>query len=305
MTLESYRRPRMVIRTPDTPVREAARAMDSNHIGCVVVQERGKIVGMVTDRDIALRVIGRGLDSASVGLRDVMTPHPVVLPISADESNAVDLMRRWHVRRIPLVDAGRVVGIITLDDLVLSEDVASDAVADVVRAQLTEPARHKPAGAIHPEKTVRSRSSLRSAGAVRHRARVIQTFHRAARLVKEATGLDDLESAMAALEIVAGGIVRRLTPTEASHLLSQLPVELQEKLQGLPGGPDRSLTRETIEAELMRKLDVEPERASELAAEVGRAFERLVSPGEIADVRAQLPADLRAILTGEVVHLTP
>jgi uncharacterized protein (DUF2267 family) len=73
----------------------------------------------------------------------------------------------------------------------------------------------------------------------------------------------------------------------------------------LPGGPDRTLTRETIEAELVRKLDVEPERATELAREVGSAFERLVSPGEIDDVRAQLPADLKAILSGEVVHLTP
>jgi len=304
--LDAYRRSRMVIRTPETPVREAARAMESNHIGSVVVQERGKIVGIVTDRDIALRVIGPGLDPETVAIRDVMTPHPVVLSISADESKAIELMRRWHIRRIPLLDESRhVVGMITLDDLVLSEDVATEAIADVVRAQLAEPSQYKPAGEIHPVKLIRRRSSVRSAGAARHRARAIQTFHRAARLVQEAAGLDDVEQAMTALEVVAGGIVRRLTSTEASHFMSQLPVELQEKLHELPEGPDRSLTRETIEAELVRRLDLEPERASELAVEVGNAIERLVSPGEIDDVRAQLPADIRAILRGDVVHLTP
>ena len=139
----------------------------------------------------------------------------------------------------------------------------------------------------------------------KHAARAIQTLHEAARWVKDTTGLDDIVQAMTALEVVAGGIVRRLTAAEANDFIAQLPSELHDTLLDLPAGPDRGLTLETIHAELARRLDVEVERAPELARGVGIAIRHLVSEGEIDDVLSQLPPELRQILPDEVAHPTP
>jgi len=110
---------------------------------------------------------------------------------------------------------------------------------------------------------------------------------------------------MTALEVVAGGIVRRLTPAEANDFIAQLPSELHHTLLELPAGPDRGLTLETIQAELARRLDVDAESAPELVRGVGVALRRLVSEGEIGDVLSQLPLELRQLLPDDVAHRTP
>jgi CBS domain-containing protein len=63
MSLKWYRMPQMVALKSSTPVLEAARAIENNNIGAVVVQDNGCVVGIVTDRDLAVRVLGRGLDA--------------------------------------------------------------------------------------------------------------------------------------------------------------------------------------------------------------------------------------------------
>jgi uncharacterized protein (DUF2267 family) len=124
-------------------------------------------------------------------------------------------------------------------------------------------------------------------------------------LVQEATGLDDFAQALAALEAVVGGIVRRLPPDEASDFMAQLPSELRERLLALPPGPDRGLTLETIAVEIAKRLDVDVAVASTLAHRVGTALRYLVSPGELAHVKAQLPEALRPLLNDEILHRTP
>jgi uncharacterized protein (DUF2267 family) len=140
---------------------------------------------------------------------------------------------------------------------------------------------------------------------VRHAARAIQSSQRAATIIREMTGLADTVTALAALESVAGGIVRRITPAEASQFISQLPSELHDVLLALPAGPDRNITRETINADLASRLSVVPERAAALARGVGAALCVLISRGEIADLRAQLPPDIRDLLPERVVHQNP
>jgi uncharacterized protein (DUF2267 family) len=119
------------------------------------------------------------------------------------------------------------------------------------------------------------------------------------------TGLDDLESALTALEVVAGGIVRRLTAGEANDFISQLPSELHERLLDLPAGPDTNVTLETIVAELAARLSVGVGRAAKLVRDVGIAIRNLVSRGEIEQVLAQLPREMHAILPDVVAHQTP
>ncbi len=89
--------------------------------------------------------------------------------------------------------------------------------------------------------------------------------------------------------------MRRLTPEEAEDLIAQLPSLLQPTLYGLPLGPDGLITGETIEQDLVENLSVEPSRAAELLAAVGALIAEMVGPGQMEDVRRQLPASLRDV----------
>ena len=73
MSLRFYRMPRLVALSPSTAVLDAARAIENNNIGAVVVQDQGRVVGIVTDRDLAVRVVGRALDPRTTPLAGVMT----------------------------------------------------------------------------------------------------------------------------------------------------------------------------------------------------------------------------------------
>jgi uncharacterized protein (DUF2267 family) len=172
------------------------------------------------------------------------------------------------------------------------------------------PAVHSPAGrpdaAGHPALAGTRRDRVRTPRDVRHAAHVIQTSRRAAKLVTDLTGLDDFEHAMTALEVVVGCVVRRITPSEAGDFLAQLPSELRSRvIASTPAGPDPGLTRETIEAELSKRLDLEPAHTPRLLDQLGTALEHLVSPGEMSHVRGQLPRDLQSIFRGDVAHRMP
>jgi CBS domain-containing protein len=104
---------------PDTPVQIVARMMDQRAVGAVVVVEQGRPVGIVTDRDLVVRSLALGLpvDARVDGL---MTPDPVLLDATASPHDAVGLFEHHGVRRIPLVEDGRLVGVLTLDDLLVN-----------------------------------------------------------------------------------------------------------------------------------------------------------------------------------------
>lgn len=270
--------------------------MESNHVGVIIVGDHGRPVGLLTDRDIALRVVGRGLDPVTTEIRQVMTPNPAMLPIDGAEEEALELMRDRHVRRIPLVDGERIAGIVTLDDLILDERTDSRSVAALVRAQLEEPATHKPAGETHPTRAL-TETEAEALRARRHAAHVEQTLHHALRIIEEETGLEGFDRAFSALLVVVSGVVRRITPPEAGDFLSQLPAEVRERVASeTRSGPDRGVTRESIDGEMQQRLGVDHAEARELVSRIGAALSRLVSPGELEDVRGQLPEAMRSIL---------
>jgi CBS domain-containing protein len=121
MPLYWYLRPRMVVLNPSSSVLEAARALEENRIGAVLVQDRGRLVGIVTDRDLAVRALGQSLDAKATRIAEVMTPSPVALRPENKRADAIRLMQEHNVRRIPLVEGGQIVGMVTLDDLLLDE----------------------------------------------------------------------------------------------------------------------------------------------------------------------------------------
>jgi uncharacterized protein (DUF2267 family) len=118
--------------------------------------------------------------------------------------------------------------------------------------------------------------------------------------VQADAGLGSLEQAETVLEIVVSSLVRRLTPNEAKDLIAQLPSVLQAPLRALPPGPDKRISRETIEADLVSILDVDSARAAELLEAVGATIAQNVSSGQMSDVQGQLPEDLRGVFSAPV-----
>jgi uncharacterized protein (DUF2267 family) len=117
----------------------------------------------------------------------------------------------------------------------------------------------------------------------------------AARWVRELTGLDNDEQALAALEVVAGGIVRRILPEEANDFVTCLPNELRELLLELPAGPDARLSVQSVQRELANRLVVNVERALEISHGVGIALRWLSLRGGGADVLSHLPREFRIL----------
>ena len=110
---------------------EAAKAMREHGIGAVlVVDDGGDLRGMVTDRDIVVRAIADERDPRQTPVADVSSPDLVVVSPNDDADIAIQNMRERGVRRVPVVDQGRAVGILSLGDMAIERDERS-ALADV------------------------------------------------------------------------------------------------------------------------------------------------------------------------------
>jgi CBS domain-containing protein len=109
---------------PDETVLEAIRHMAEKGIGALVVKDGESIVGMVTERDYARKVILMGRNSAQTAVREIMSP--TVLYVRPQQSNedCMALMATSRVRHLPVMDHGRLVGLISMGDLV--KDIISD-----------------------------------------------------------------------------------------------------------------------------------------------------------------------------------
>jgi len=146
MSLERFRRTKLVTLNRQDKAYQAARAMADNHIGAVLVSDPRGLAGIVTDRDLALAVLGHGLDPTATSLSEFMSEEVVTCDIGADLAQVARLMQEHGVRRIPVTDGGRAIGLVTLDDLVVEGMVGPEALRAIVTAQLEEEAPHKPAG---------------------------------------------------------------------------------------------------------------------------------------------------------------
>jgi CBS domain-containing protein len=150
MTLESYSNGRVVALHADTTVYDALRAMEDNHVGAVVVREGGVLVGIVTDCDLAREVIKFDEDPFVLQLGSVMSGPVHTIPVSSTPLDAARVMLERCVRRLPIVSGAALVGIVTLDDLIVDQAAPADLLSAIVRAQLAQPTRLKQAGQRRP-----------------------------------------------------------------------------------------------------------------------------------------------------------
>jgi signal-transduction protein with cAMP-binding, CBS, and nucleotidyltransferase domain len=122
----------------DASVREAAQAMDRADIGDVIVlNDANEVGGIVTDRDITIRVVAEGLDPSETTLAEICTSEIQTLTPGDTVGEAVRLMQKAAIRRLPVVEGGRASGIVSLGDLAVAQDPGS-VLADISAAPADE-----------------------------------------------------------------------------------------------------------------------------------------------------------------------
>jgi CBS domain-containing protein len=101
---------------------EAAEQMRDAAVGDVLVVQNGRLLGIVTDRDIAVRGVAAGEDPRTMKLANIMSAELTTVSPDDDAARAVELMRKRALRRLPVVENGRLVGILSLGDLAIEGD---------------------------------------------------------------------------------------------------------------------------------------------------------------------------------------
>lgn len=131
---------------PDDTLDEVAIMMRDQDTGAIPVVEDGELIGIVTDRDIVLRCVAEGKDPTETAADEVITGDLHIIEPDADLEDARKLMAKHQIRRLPVVENGQLVGMVSLGDLAVKadEDKVADTLEDIsegVKASDQSPAR--------------------------------------------------------------------------------------------------------------------------------------------------------------------
>jgi CBS domain-containing protein len=121
MKIRELMTPAPVAVAPSDPASEAAKAMREHGIGAVLVTDQGKLAGLVTDRDIAVRVLAQGRDPREVPVSEIASRDVAVIGPRDDTEDAARLIASRAVRRVPVVEDGVAIGVVSLGDLELAK----------------------------------------------------------------------------------------------------------------------------------------------------------------------------------------
>ena len=123
-TVREIMTPNPIALSRDASILDAAKEMKMNDIGDVIVQDEGKICGIVTDRDIVVRALAEGsIEQKRVG--DICSDRLVCIGPDDPVEDAVELMREHAIRRLPVVENGKAIGIVSLGDVAIEKDKKS------------------------------------------------------------------------------------------------------------------------------------------------------------------------------------
>lgn len=136
MTIKDMARPDVVTVEPGASAAEIAAVLEEENVGSVVVVEGDEPVGIVTDRDLALHAVGE--DATSVTASDLMPDD--LFTVETDERiyDVLEAMREAGVRRVPVVEDGKLAGIVTLDDFIVLLSSEFDLASGVIQSGIPE-----------------------------------------------------------------------------------------------------------------------------------------------------------------------
>ncbi len=112
--------------SPEQSIQEAASLMKQHDIGSIPVVENGQILGIITDRDIALRSTSAGKET-TIPVRECMTSNPTVAEPTMDVHEAARIMSEQQIRRLPVVENGQLVGMVAIGDLATEQIYQNEA----------------------------------------------------------------------------------------------------------------------------------------------------------------------------------
>ncbi len=115
---------------PEATVQEAAQEMEKHDVGSlVVVSGAGQLVGIITDSDIINDVVAKGSDIKDVKVSDIMSKDVMVASPDATLEEAADVMNKYKIKHLPVVEKGALVGIVTATDLITYEEALVEKIA--------------------------------------------------------------------------------------------------------------------------------------------------------------------------------
>ncbi len=120
--------------SPDTSVVEVAQLMKKDDVGSVPICKGNELVGIITDRDIVLKVVAAGGDTKNTSVKEIMSKDIKSVTSNQDVHEAADLMSKYQIRRLPVVEQGKLVGILAIGDLAIEKihiNEAGDALSDI------------------------------------------------------------------------------------------------------------------------------------------------------------------------------
>ena len=103
---------------PDAPVLDAVRQMAEKHVGALLVMEGGQLVGIVSERDYARKVVLQGRSSSDTPVRDIMTSKLVTVGPTDTTDHCMQVVTERRIRHLPVVDGDVVMGVVSIGDLV-------------------------------------------------------------------------------------------------------------------------------------------------------------------------------------------
>lgn len=121
----------------DASILEAAQQMKKFNVGTILITQNDKLAGILTDRDIVLRLIAENIDCQDAKLKDFMSQSPVSVSSNENIQFAADMMAEHQIKRLPIIENNKLVGIMTLGDLSM---VAPEQAQEVLE-QCSKPLR--------------------------------------------------------------------------------------------------------------------------------------------------------------------
>ena len=120
--------------TPDTSVVEVAQLMKKDDVGSIPICSENRLIGIVTDRDIVLKVVATAGNTNNISAKDIMSEDIISVSADQDVHEAADLMSRNQIRRLPVVENGKLMGILAIGYLAIERihiNEAGDALSDI------------------------------------------------------------------------------------------------------------------------------------------------------------------------------
>jgi len=121
---------------PNASAREAAKIMSQYHIGSLLVLEDKKIVGIITEGDILKKVVSKHKDLDEIKVSEIMTTKVVTIEPDKTIEDAVDLMLQNRIKKLPVVENEKVVGIVTASDIIVVEPKLIEAISSLISIKI-------------------------------------------------------------------------------------------------------------------------------------------------------------------------